>query len=287
MIPSDDSPDAGSADDRETNEAPGDGETPGRRFQRTTEYRRETLPSRGLACASKPPAHKLYPNAPVVVLPRPETENGASLWAAAAGRRSVRRYDEMPIALAELSRLLWASQGASGTHGAQIVRAAPSAGALYPIETYVAVRAVDDLAPGLYHYRVGGANEDGRPDAATGHALEQLDNSSVGRTLADACLQQRWMEQAAVVFIWTAVFGRCEWKYGNRAFRYIYLDAGHIAAHVSLAAVALGLGSCQVGAFFDDEVNRLIGVNGENESAVYLTTVGHVLKSVRGQESLR
>ena len=174
---------------------------------------------------------------------------------------------------------MWAGQGIRDTQGAHVLRTAPSAGALYPIETYLAVRDVDDLSPGVYHYRVVGADPAGHPDPEEGHALEQLTATDVSAALADACLQQRWMAQAAVVFVWTAVFARSEWKYGDRAFRYIYLDAGHIAAHVSLGAVAMGLGSCQVGAFFDDEVNGLLGVDGEEESAVYLTTVGHPMES--------
>jgi SagB-type dehydrogenase family enzyme len=257
-------------------------ETPGRDFQRTTEYNRATLSPTRPAGGSRPPTYKLYANAPVIALPPPETRAGTSLWAAASGRHSVRRYYEMPLTLAELSQLLWAGQGVRDIHAAHSTRVAPSAGALYPIEAYVAVRDVDDLTPGLYHYRVVGADPAGHALPAEGHALEQLTVTDLSGALAEACLQQRWMAQAAVVFVWTAVFARSEWKYGDRAFRYIYLDAGHVAAHVSLAAVALGLGSCQVGAFFDDEVNRLIGVDGTDESALYVATVGHPMESRRG-----
>jgi SagB-type dehydrogenase family enzyme len=77
-----------------------------------------------------------------------------------------------------------------------------------------------------------------------------------------------------VVFVWTAVFARSKWKYRQRAYRYIYLEAGHIAQNVALAAVALGLGSCQIGALYDDEANALLGVDGEEESTIYVTSVG-------------
>jgi SagB-type dehydrogenase family enzyme len=77
-----------------------------------------------------------------------------------------------------------------------------------------------------------------------------------------------------VVFVWTAVFARSVWKYRDRAYRYFYLDAGHIAAQVSLAAVSLGLGSCPVAAYFDDEANVLLELDGESESVLYMTTVG-------------
>jgi SagB-type dehydrogenase family enzyme len=81
--------------------------------------------------------------------------------------------------------------------------------------------------------------------------------------------------EAPVVFIWTAVFQRTKWKYGQRAYRYIYLDAGHIAENLALAAVSLGLGSCQIGALFDEEINQIIGVDGKEESVLYMTVAGY------------
>jgi len=79
---------------------------------------------------------------------------------------------------------------------------------------------------------------------------------------------------APIVLIWTAMFERCRWKYGERAYRYVYLDAGHVAQNLALAAVSLGLGSCQIAATFDDEVNELLGVDGEEESALCMSVVG-------------
>jgi SagB-type dehydrogenase family enzyme len=92
---------------------------------------------------------------------------------------------------------------------------------------------------------------------------------------AAAALNQDFLTDGALVFIWTAIFGRSKWKYKERAYRYVYLDAGHIAQNAALAAVALGLGSCQVAALYDDEVNALVGVDGEGESVVYMTVVGY------------
>ena len=81
---------------------------------------------------------------------------------------------------------------------------------------------------------------------------------------------------ASVVIIWTAIFNRSKWKYGQRAYRYIYLDAGHIAENFALASTSLGLGSCQIAALFDDEVNELIGVNGKEESVIYMSVLGNL-----------
>ena len=80
--------------------------------------------------------------------------------------------------------------------------------------------------------------------------------------------------ESAVVFIWTAIFQRMKWKYGQRAYRYVYLDAGHIAENLALTATSLGLGSCQIGALFDDEVNEIIDVDGVEESVIYMSVVG-------------
>jgi SagB-type dehydrogenase family enzyme len=90
-----------------------------------------------------------------------------------------------------------------------------------------------------------------------------------------AALDQEMCKAAAVVFIWTAVFQRSKWKYGQRAYRYVYLDAGHIAENLALAATSLDLGSCPIAALYDDEVNRIIGVDGTAESVIYITVIGY------------
>ena len=94
------------------------------------------------------------------------------------------------------------------------------------------------------------------------------------RVISRAALDQGMASEANVVFAWTAVFERSKWKYKQRAYRYIYLDAGHIAQNFALAAVSLGLGSCQIAALYDDEVNELLDVDGEEESILYLSAVG-------------
>lgn len=93
--------------------------------------------------------------------------------------------------------------------------------------------------------------------------------------VAHAALDQDMAYSANVVFVWTALFERSKWKYKQRAYRYVYLDAGHIAENLALAAVALGLGTCQIGALYDDEVNELVDIDGEEESILYMSTVGH------------
>jgi SagB-type dehydrogenase family enzyme len=212
--------------------------------------------------ATRPAGHKEYPGAPRVALPAPEAAGGEGLWALLQARRSVRAYDGQPMSMAEVSQLLWATDGVTGQAGSTLVRTAPSAGALYPIETYVAIYAVDGIEPGLYHYQV------------REHALAQLAAGDQRLAVSAAALDQGMAADADVVLIWSAVFGRTTWKYKQRRYRYVYLDAGHIAQNAALAAVALGLGSCQIAALYDDEANALLGLDGESESVIYMTAVG-------------
>jgi SagB-type dehydrogenase family enzyme len=232
--------------------------------------------------SAKPATFKVYADAPVVPLPPPETAGwpGAtivpeeSLWFALSHRRSVRQFAPDPLLLEALSQLLWAANGITRRAPNHLYRTAPSAGGLYPIETYVIANNVVGLSPGIYHYRLVGVSPGGELLPSTGHALEELARGEFGRLASRAALDQGMVAQAPAVLVWSAVFARSRWKYRERAFRYVYLDAGHIAAQVSLAAVTLGLGSCQVAAFFDEEMDALLGLDGVDESTVYLSAVG-------------
>jgi SagB-type dehydrogenase family enzyme len=231
-------------------------------FQQETKYRRGHLPGGGLDWATKPETHKRYPSAPRVALSPPQTEAGAPIWDVLRQRRSQRRYQDAPMQEAELSQLLWASQGVTRVRQSYGLRTAPSAGALYPVETYLVIHNVEGIEPGVYHY------------AAESHELEQLRAGDFRPEIAKAALDQGMAARANVVFVWTGVFGRSKWKYKQRAYRYVYLDAGHIAENLALAAVALELGSCQIAALYDEEANELLGVDGVEESTIYMTTVG-------------
>lgn len=207
----------------------------------------------------RPPQHKVYPDAPRVDLPDPLGFRGLWLEEAVQARRSRREYLPGPLSLEELSRLLYAAQGITDPRG---FRAAPSAGALYPIETYVVVHEVAGLEPGLYHY------------AVADHALEQVRAADLRPGLVVAGLGQEMLGEAQACLILTAIFQRTRWRYRERAYRYVLLEAGHIGQNVYLAATSMGLGACAVGAFLDDQVNDLLGVDGQEEAAVYLLAVG-------------
>ncbi len=234
----------------------------GERFQRGTGHARGALHRGTLERSAEPEQYKSYPGAQRVALPAPLLDGGEALWTAMRRRRSVRRYAEAPLSEADLSQILWAAQGITRIRQGMGYRNTPSAGALYPVETYVAVHQVEGVPSGVYHYHVAR------------HALEALSLGDRSDEIARAALDQSMARTAGVVLLWTAVFARSAWKYGQRAYRYTYLDAGHIAQNVALAAVSLGLGSCPIAAFYDDECNALLGLNGDDESVIYMTTLG-------------
>ena len=232
-------------------------------FQRLSKYRREILSGRELDWDNIPETYKLYPpDLKRVNLPAPDTEGGAPLYQLLKKRRSVRKFAAKPLDVKILSQMLWAAEGISFDSGQYQFRTAPSAGALYPVETYVLVNRVTGISPGIYHYDV------------QNHRLTLLRDGEFGKDMARAALGQGVVEKAPAVLIWSALVRRGMWKYVQRAYRYFYLDAGHIAQNAALAAVSLDLGSCQIGAFFDDEVNELLQLDGEKETAIYMTAFG-------------
>jgi len=239
----------------------------GDRFQQETKYHRDRMPRGPLDRPSRPDTYKKYPDARRIELPDPQTAApDAPLHETLKKRKSIRQFADKPLGLEQLSYLLWASAGIQRRERGFEFRTAPSAGALYPIETYLAVNNVRVLPSGIYHY----------PVAA--HVLEELKPGDFGPDAAAAALGQTMCAGAPVTFIWTGIFQRSKWKYRQRAYRYVYLDAGHVAENLALAAVALGLGSCQIGALYDDEANALIGVDGTEESVIYMTAVGTPVK---------
>jgi SagB-type dehydrogenase family enzyme len=236
----------------------------GRRYLQETRYRREGLGERGPAYPAVP-RYKEYPQASQrLVLDAGPVPPGADLWTCLKERRSRRQYRDRTLSLEELTALVWATQGVTLASHPYLLRTAPSAGALYPVETYLAVHRVTGVDPGIWHLNL--------PD----FALELVNPGDFRRALVQACLSQNFLGTGAVVFIWTGILNRAMSKYRERAIRYLFLDAGHICQNLMLAATALGLGCCPVGAFFDEEVEQLTQVDGREEVALYLAAVGAV-----------
>lgn len=176
-------------------------------------------------------------------------------------RRSKRGYKRASLSLKEISLLCYAAQGVTGIAGPYLLRTAPSAGALYPIETYLAVNFSSEIEPGIYHLEV------------RDFSLALLKKGYMGKILSDLALGQAFLASASIVFIWSAVLARTISKYGSRGLRYIFMDVAHICQNVLLASEALGLKACPVGAFLDEEVNKFLELE-EGESVIYMATVG-------------
>jgi SagB-type dehydrogenase family enzyme len=235
----------------------------GDKFQKNTKYSREKLLGGYLDWSNKPETYKRYSSAKVIPLSKELPAKSLSIVEVLKKRRSVRSFSPKPLSMADLSFLLWASTGVQRREQGYDFRTVPSAGALYPIETYLVANNMEGLEKALYHYNI------------EAHTLEVLKAEDVAENLAYAALNQKMLTKAPVVLVWTAIFERSKWKYAQRAYRYVYLDAGHIAQNLALSATSIGLGSCQIGAFFDDEINQILGVDGTDESVIYLSVVGH------------
>jgi SagB-type dehydrogenase family enzyme len=248
----------------------GENDCIGADFQRRTEYTRDTLGGWRLDWSRQPPLRREHGDAPRVELEPPARSNGPGLWTTLQQRHSVREYGTAGISLAELSQLLWAADGATAAAPGLVLRTAPSAGGLYPIETYVAAHHVDGLPAGIWHYDV------------FEHALYEVRAGDQRLAVARAALDQPIAFDAAAVFLWSAVFARSTWKYRQRGYRYVYMEAGHIAQNVALAAVGMGLATCQIAALYDAEANGLVGADGQSESVIYLSTLARVTAPAAG-----
>jgi SagB-type dehydrogenase family enzyme len=207
--------------------------------------------------------YKAYPGAPVVGLPEPRVVGGLPAGEAIAARRSTRSYSPRPMSLDELSRFLFLTSGISSDRFGSARRTAPSSGALYPIEVYPIVHNVDGLERGVYHY------------AYREHAIELVRSEDMRGRVVEQGLGQEFLGQCGAVLFVTMILQRMRPKYQDRSYRYGLLEAGHLGENAYLAATAMGLGACGIGAFMDDAMNEMIGVDGVEEAVVYMLAVGH------------
>lgn len=204
---------------------------------------------------------KIYQNSEMVSLPRPISLD-VELCSLINNRKSHREFNKQAINLEELSTILWAGYGIREKKKGFYFRNVPSAGALYPIEIYLFSFNIDTLEKGIYHY------------LPKDHVLEFIRKGDFSKELTQASLGQGFVSKGSVTIIMSAFFRRNMAKYGHRGLRYILLDAGHIAQNMILVGEAMSIGSCPVGAFFDDELNQLLGLDGEEESVVYMVVLG-------------
>ncbi len=203
---------------------------------------------------------KAFMNAEMIKLPEPVFDGEISFEKAAYERRSVRNFSDKPLNLFQLSQILWAAQGISDT--LKNFRTVPSAGATYPLDLYVFSGTVEGLEPGIYKYL---------PEE---NALLAIIRDDRRDELSFSCHNQRFIQAAPVVLLVTGVVERTESRYGTRAQRYVFMEAGHLGQNVSLQAVTLGLSSVMVGAFDDQKVAEIMDLD-ISQTPLYVIPLGY------------
>ena len=190
-------------------------------------------------------------------------------------RRSLRVYSDDPLSLEELSYLLWCTQGVKNIYRRETneiarkfrsnitMRTVPSAGMRHAFETYLLVNRVREVQPGLYRY------------IALEHKLLQVSlDEGLPDKVSEGCNSQQFVKNGAVVFLWVAFPARMAHVYGNRGYRYLFLDAGHVCQNLYLASEVIGCGTCAVGSYNDTQLNELLGIDGESQFVIYVAPVG-------------
>jgi len=179
-------------------------------------------------------------------------------------RRSIRHYARDPLTIEELAYLCWCTQGIVNVKAPYYtLRNVPSAGGRHAFETYLLINRVAGIKPGLYRY------------LAFSHQIVAVDMTPgmTARVMA-ACLGQAFVRSSAVTFIWSTIIYRMAWRYSERAYRLVHLDAGHVCQNLYLAAEQIGCGTCAIGAFDDQQMADALGIDGEEEFVLYCATVG-------------
>ncbi len=218
-----------------------------------------------------PPAEKSAGSVELVGLPDPFKTKlvRPSVTDCIRDRKSVRSFEDSPLSLGELSYLLWATQGIKEAGEGKLAhhavrRTVPSAGSRHPFETYVISQSTSGLKPGVYRY------------VASKNSLAVVGDAPVSQeAVAEALCGQTFCAKAPVLFIWTAIPYRTEWRYGaKRSMKVILLDAGHVGQNLHLACEALGLGTCMIGAYFQDLADKLVKADGKEEFSIYMAPAG-------------
>lgn len=195
-----------------------------------------------------------------IALPAPHFKGDMSVEEAIKNRRSIRDFQDTPLSLEQVSQLLWAGQGI--TEGFK--RAAPSAGATYPLTLYVVVgeSGVEGLSAGIYEY------------IPRSHGLHLIREGDYRKRLAAACLSQMFIQEAPISIVIAAEYEKTTAHYGERGIRYVHMEAGHVGENIYLQAVALNLGTVVVGAFVDTDVQQVLGIP-EGQIPLYVMPAGY------------
>ena len=234
----------------------------GKQFMEMTKYKNMTeRQNKG----AQPPLEAVTEADGAITLPKPEEApfSQANLLDIINARRSLRGYSEAALSAAEFSFLLWCCQGVKEAHPKHTLRTVPSAGARHAFETFILVNKVEGFQPGLYRY------------LAIKHAVLPVNlDDGVAELLTAGCLGQGMVATSAIAVFWTAELERMYYRYNERGYRYLHLDAGHACQNLMLAAEAIGCGACAIAAFDDDALNCALGLDGVDKFTVYVAALG-------------
>jgi len=242
-------------------------EDKGYAFVEATKYPNISEADQKLGKPQPPYELPLEEGQPLINLPMPaKIDLGKfDLRKAIEERISHRRYSQASLSLEELSLLLWLTQGIKSINEKRAVplRTVPSAGCRHPFETYLSVNRVAGLEPGLYRF------------VASTHRLVALRiGADFNEQLTEVCLGQHQVATSAVTFIWAAIPYRTVWRYSERSYRYLYLDAGHVCQNLHLAAESIDCGVCAIGAYDDNGADALLGFNPPEMFVIYMASLG-------------
>jgi SagB-type dehydrogenase family enzyme len=194
----------------------------------------------------------------------PEDTKKKDLFSAISLRKSRRRFTSEALSIEDLAFLLWSTQGIRQTSGMNpAFRTSPSAGARHSFETYLLIHRVNDLPQGLYRYL-----------PIENELLFITEIEEMEEQLTSACFGQRFIATGAVIFVWATIPYRMEWRYSLAAHRVILIDVGHVCQNLYLACEAINAGTCAIGAYDQEGLDELLGLDGKDEFAIYLAPVG-------------
>ena len=236
--------------------------TIGPQFHQQTSFGKDGFKAKEVGWGRSVPLYKEYKETTKLRLPPPDFE-GKCLEKVIRERRSRRHFGRQPMNLKELAQVLLSANGITSNNETSH-RAAPSAGALYPIEIYVAAHNIESIEDGLYHFQVADST------------LELVKPGEFGDSLHLYANQQSVVGSSPCTIVLTARFDRSTVKYADRGYRYAYMEAGAICQNIYLQATSLDMGTCAVGAFNDDALNALLEIDGTSEAALLLMPLGHL-----------
>ena len=242
-------------------------ESIGHEFMHRTRYSELSISPQDQGIIPQPPLELPVPEGTELIsLPQPASFSVPQMDVRAAieNRRTLRKYAELALSLEELTYLLWVSQGVKRVSSRpSTARTVPSAGARHAFETYLLINRVEELDPGLYRY------------VAIENQLAKLKApAEINPLITAACHDQSQVANSAATFIWVAVVERMFWRYVERGYRYLHLDAGHVCQNLALGAEQIGCGICPIAAFDDDELNQTLGLDEKDLFVIYLASVG-------------